>query len=84
MGVEGGGHVVIQKGQAALEVIVHVLDAQDGAVHLIDVDGQAAPVELVLDEVPQEVVDTPVVCDCLLYTSPSPRDKRRTRMPSSA
>ena len=23
-------------------------------------------------------------CDCLLYTSPSPRDKRQSRMPSSA
>ena len=23
-------------------------------------------------------------CTCLLYTSPSPRDKRQTRMPSSA
>ena len=23
-------------------------------------------------------------CDCLLYTSPSPRDKRQCRMPSSA
>ena len=23
-------------------------------------------------------------CDCLLYTSPSPRDMRRSRMPSSA
>ena len=26
----------------------------------------------------------PVVFDCLLYTSPSPRDKRQSRMPSSA
>ena len=25
-----------------------------------------------------------VVDDCLLYTSPSPRDKRQSRMPSSA
>ena len=25
-----------------------------------------------------------VVNDCLLYTSPSPRDKHRSRMPSSA
>ena len=25
-----------------------------------------------------------VLCDCLLYTSPSPRDKRQSRMPSSA
>ena len=24
------------------------------------------------------------LCDCLLYTSPSPRDKRQSRMPSSA
>ena len=24
------------------------------------------------------------VCSCLLYTSPSPRDMRRSRMPSSA
>ena len=25
-----------------------------------------------------------VIWDCLLYTSPSPRDKRQSRMPSSA
>ena len=25
-----------------------------------------------------------LVCTCLLYTSPSPRDKRQSRMPSSA
>ena len=24
------------------------------------------------------------VCNCLLYTSPSPRDRTRSRMPSSA
>ena len=28
----------------------------------------------------QHILDT----DCLLYTSPSPRDKRQSRMPSSA
>ena len=27
---------------------------------------------------------TAEVCFCLLYTSPSPRDKRQSRMPSSA
>ena len=26
----------------------------------------------------------PLLTDCLLYTSPSPRDKRQSRMPSSA
>ena len=25
-----------------------------------------------------------LLCDCLLYTSPSPRDRTRSRMPSSA
>ena len=25
-----------------------------------------------------------LICTCLLYTSPSPRDKRQPRMPSSA
>ena len=28
--------------------------------------------------------DIVALCDCLLYTSPSPRDKRQSRMPSSA
>ena len=25
-----------------------------------------------------------LICDCLLYTSPSPRDRQKSRMPSSA
>ena len=30
-------------------------------------------------------LDSPILCNvCLLYTSPSPRDKRQSRMPSSA
>ena len=28
--------------------------------------------------------DGVIVCTCLLYTSPSPRDRTRSRMPSSA
>ena len=28
--------------------------------------------------------DSELQSDCLLYTSPSPRDKRQSRMPSSA
>ena len=28
--------------------------------------------------------ETQVICTCLLYTSPSPRDRTRSRMPSSA
>ena len=29
-------------------------------------------------------VDSAVVSTCLLYTSPSPRDRQKSRMPSSA
>ena len=28
--------------------------------------------------------DIDILCSCLLYTSPSPRDRTRSRMPSSA
>ena len=31
-----------------------------------------------------EIDVAPNLWDCLLYTSPSPRDKRQSRMPSSA
>ena len=38
-----------------------------------------------VDEVNQsEVMDAAINGVCLLYTSPSPRDSRRSRMPSSA
>ena len=32
----------------------------------------------------QVAVYTSLICICLLYTSPSPRDQRGSRMPSSA
>ena len=32
----------------------------------------------------QEILTMPGVYSCLLYTSPSPRDRTRSRMPSSA
>ena len=39
------------------------------------------PLEIVQEM--HEAIDT-TSCICLLYTSPSPRDKRQSRMPSSA
>ena len=38
----------------------------------------------VLDSHPEEAESDPEPVICLLYTSPSPRDKRQSRMPSSA
>ena len=37
-----------------------------------------------LKQLAAEVGQTIEVCLCLLYTSPSPRDRTRSRMPSSA
>ena len=34
--------------------------------------------------VPSHLLSSPFFLSCLLYTSPSPRDKRQSRMPSSA
>ena len=49
-----------------------VLAADRYVVQLVDVGWDADPPYFVMDYI------------CLLYTSPSPRDKRQSRMPSSA
>ena len=43
-------------------------------------------ISIMLEEIGYKYKVTPVDLgkDCLLYTSPSPRDKRQSRMPSSA
>ena len=38
----------------------------------------------IVQRIQQRSNDVLVVEDCLLYTSPSPRDRTRSRMPSSA
>ena len=51
-----------------------------GAIFVVD--GTQATVHMPIDVVD---IDADLFCmTCLLYTSPSPRDKRQTRMPSSA
>ena len=64
------------------------LQADYNERHVIDVeprdDGTVAVVfAMHHDEDEAEAEDEEAV-DCLLYTSPSPRDKRQSRMPSSA
>ena len=45
----------------------------------------AAPVRApTLEQLTSEISDSTRVSFCLLYTSPSPRDRQKSRMPSSA
>ena len=52
----------------------------DGLANILGI-----PREHILGRSLQQLLDHPAnINDCLLYTSPSPRDKRQSRMPSSA
>ena len=67
-----------------------------GLIYDIDIKGKDVKVKMTLttpncpvaESLPKEVKDSIMelkeVNNCLLYTSPSPRDKRQYRMPSSA
>ena len=55
-----------------------ITDALWGGVVTEDIVGEL--ISLPIDDINQLLCDT----TCLLYTSPSPRDRTRSRMPSSA
>ena len=55
-------------------------DYDDIKLMVSDMDSTLISIETI-DEIAKEVG---LSNDCLLYTSPSPRDKRQSRMPSSA
>ena len=61
--------------EAAAPASVEPVPASSGSVSVVP--ATSPPVEMVVPTPPQRK-------DCLLYTSPSPRDRNRSRMPSSA
>ena len=80
-------HVIVRKGFNSL------VDAEDAEEDLLDkawgleqnsrLSCQVIPANDDLEvEIPKYNINQ--VSDCLLYTSPSPRDRTRSRMPSSA
>ena len=61
-----------------------LLDMLEPALDMARFD-EGGPTDLAADADPEASADPSVTASaCLLYTSPSPRDKRQSRMPSSA
>ena len=95
----GLGHGILQRlGQAGCRLVVSDLDSvlkaaessSDAAASVVaDLKAQGFDVIDVACDVSDETsvaeaIKTVMAYYCLLYTSPSPRDKRQSRMPSSA
>ena len=57
-------------------------DSGEAVETALECDGGDLRQEFLITQETQENFE--IVCTCLLYTSPSPRDKRQSRMPSSA
>ncbi len=54
-------------------------------VENLDLDADAITEEATLESLGVDSLDmVELICDCLLYTSPSPRDAHESRMASSA
>ena len=62
--------------------IVFVLDALTYAGNVVSLDGLSQ--NPLFQFVEGNILDQPLIENCLLYTSPSPRDRQKSRMPSSA
>ena len=67
---------------AALEIVVHIMaeEAHPEIAWGAELSRRTGDIQILGQNEP----DTPHQNICLLYTSPSPRDRTRSRMPSSA
>ena len=63
-----------------IQFLVKRIDREDEIIVVYDQNRVTDEVRAIFDLYRHEVKAYP----CLLYTSPSPRDKRQSRMPSSA
>ena len=52
--------------------------------HIASVNLKSKPFEAIGDGGQKYTADSIIISTCLLYTSPSPRDRQKSRMPSSA
>ena len=72
------GHIACDSATNS-EIVVPVFDKDGHIAAVLDVDSTQFST---FDSVDQKYLEQ--ICVCLLYTSPSPRDQRGSRMPSSA
>ena len=70
-------------GSERVEAAVGALEIKPDIVVNFQGDAVLTP-PWVIQDLLSAMGDTDADCACLLYTSPSPRDKRQSRMPSSA
>ena len=79
------GVVLVTSGPGATNAVTGLTDALMDSVPVVCLTGQV-PTHLIGNDAFQEADTTGITraCTCLLYTSPSPRDRTRSRMPSSA
>jgi excinuclease ABC subunit A len=73
---------LVERGNTVM-VIEHNMDVIKVADYIIDLgkEGGRGGGEIIFSGTPEQIAK---VKDCLLYTSPSPRDRQKSRMPSSA
>ena len=67
---------------ACVSVVSMTVRGADGGNSVDEIGGEGQTILATLPVQPGDVLE--IVVGCLLYTSPSPRDKRQSRMPSSA
>ena len=65
------------------KVVANMLEVA-GVQRVVTMDLHADQIQGFFDIPVDNIYASPVLLGCLLYTSPSPRDKRQSRMPSSA
>ena len=80
-----GASALVTGGASGLgEATAKALAEKGAKVVICDLDRQAEAGEALAKEIGGVFAPTDVTDTCLLYTSPSPRDRTRSRMPSSA
>ena len=71
-------------GNSSVEASEQVAPAGSGGYHEISIPDELFQEQSTQESDTEQAVTTESEEPCLLYTSPSPRDRTRSRMPSSA